>query len=167
MVHARIAVAAKAAFVAAVLFAVPAGAQTPDKQHIQAARAMMDKSGAAKGFDSVVPNFLEESKRMFLQTRPEIATQLDQVSIAIAPDFLKRKEELLDQIAVLYARRFTAPELRQIENFYSTPIGRKFVDLLPGILQEARGLSADWGSQLSEDIVTRMRAEMKKRGVDL
>ncbi len=167
MLHDWIAGAAKAVVLAAVLFAIPAQAQTPDKQHIAAARAMMDKSGASRGFDDVVPSFLEESKRMFLQTRPEIAGELDQVSLAIAADFLKRKEELLNSIAALYAQRFSVQELRQIEAFYNTPVGQKFVDLLPGILGQAREVSADWSAQLSEDIVTRMRAEMKKRGIDL
>jgi hypothetical protein len=167
MLHDWIAGAAKAVVLAAVLFAIPAQAQAPDKQHIQAARSMMDKSGASRGFDDVVPSFLEESKRLFLQTRPEIAAELDQVSLAIAPDFLKRKEELLNSIAALYVRRFSVQELRQIEAFYNTPVGQKFVDLLPGILGQAREVSADWSAQLSEDIVTRMRAEMKKRGIDL
>jgi hypothetical protein len=167
MLHDRIVGAGMAAVLAAMLFAMPAQAQAPDKAHIAAARAMMEKSGAAKGFDGVVPNFIEESKRMFLQTRPEIAVELDQASLAIAPEFNKRKEELLNQIATAYAKRFSREELRQIEAFYNTPVGQKFVDLLPGVLQEVRELSGEWGAQLGQDIVTRLRAEMKKRGHEL
>ena len=162
-----IAGAVKASVLAAVLLAVPAAAQTPDKQHLAAARSMMDKSGASKGFDAVVPSFLEESKRLFLQTRPEIATELDQVSLSLAPEFIKRKEDLLNQIATVYVRRFSRDELRQIEAFYSTPVGQKFVDLLPGVLGEVRGISSEWSTRLSEDIVSRMRAELKKRGIDI
>jgi hypothetical protein len=163
MTTARIAAIA----LAAVFMAAPALAQTPDPQQIAAARSMMDRSGASKGFEMVVPNFLEESKRLFLQTRPELAADLDKVAMAMAPEFTKRKEEILNDFALAYARRFTKDELIQIDNFYKSSAGKKFVELLPGVMEEGREKSLAWSRKLSEDIVTRMRAEMKKLGHDI
>lgn len=158
---------ARAIGFAVVLLAAPALAQTSDPAQIQSARAMMASSGADRGFDQLVPNFLDETRRLMIQTRPELDKPLGEVLLVLAPEFNKRREELLNQIAAFYARRFTKAELDQVTAFYLSDTGKKMVSLLPGVAAETRDLLDDWRRTLATDIMTRVRVEMKKKGIDM
>jgi hypothetical protein len=46
-------------------------------------------------------------------------------------------EEVKPKVAELYTKNFTEQELREIVNFYNTPTGKKAVEKLPSLLQDA------------------------------
>jgi uncharacterized protein len=151
----------------AVAQAPQAVAQAPAPEQIQAAREVIDASGAADSIKDIVPIFLDEAKRTFTRTRPEIAKDLDEVLKALAPEFAQRKEELMTEIATVYAQRFTAQELSEIKGFYTTPTGRKLVENLPVVLQSSYEKTNAWSQKMSQDIVARLRQEMRKRGHEI
>ncbi len=64
----------------------------------------------------------------------------------------------------MYATRFSQQELKELLTFYQSAVGKKFVTLLPNVLEESFIKTQEWGGKLSEEIVQTMRAEMKKRG---
>jgi uncharacterized protein len=163
----RFAPAAAALVLAGALFVAPAHSQAIDPAHLASARAMMTASGANSGLDQIIPNFLEEARRVVIQTRPDLDKVLTEATVAIAPDFKKQQEELLNAVAEQYARRFTKSELDQIAAFYSSPTGKKMVSVLPGLGVETRDYIVTFTQTLSTDIFTKLRAEMKKRGYDL
>jgi len=72
--------------------------------------------------------------------------------------------ELIEQIAVLYARNFTADELREVVAFYRRPTGQKFVQKLPAITQESMALGQRFGQSIGNEIRARMIEELRKRG---
>lgn len=156
-----------AASLGALLAAVPAAAQAPSPEQVKAAREVIEASGAADSIKDIVPIFLDEAKRTFTRTRPEIAKNLDEALKALTPEFAERKEALMAEIATVYATRFTPQELAEIKAFYQTPTGRKMVENLPGVLQASYEKTNAWSQKMSQDIVTRLRQEMKKRGQDL
>jgi hypothetical protein len=156
---------AAAAF--AALFATPAFAQAPSAEQIKAAREVIEVSGAADSVKDIVPIFMDEAKRTFTRTRPEIAKDLDEVLKALTPEFTQRKEALMTEIATVYAERFSPQELAEIKAFYLTPTGKKLVENLPGVLQASYEKTSAWSQKMSQDIVTRLRQEMRKRGHEI
>lgn len=160
---------ARAGLLAAALFAAgsPAFAQAPAPDQLNAAREVIELSGAASSLKDIVPIFFDEAKQTFTRTRPEIAKDLDESLKAIAPEFEQRRDQLMTEIALVYAQRFTAQELTEIKAFYETPTGKKLVQNLPPILQESYQKTQIWSQKMSQDIVSRLRAEMKKRGHDI
>ena len=114
-----------------------------------------------------MPIFLDEAKRTFVRTNPELSGDLDQAIKTLTPEFEQRREQLLDEIARAYAARFSEQELMEIKTFYETPTGAKLVKALPGILQESYDKTNAWSRQMSQDVVTRLREELKKKGHDM
>jgi len=153
---------ASAVLFAAVLASAPASAAD-----LKLAREVVEVSGAASSFKDIVPIFLDEAKRTFVRTNPELSKDLDQAIKVVAPEFERRREQLLDQIAGIYAARFTDQELTEIKAFYETPAGVKLVKALPGVLQESYDKTNAWSRQMSQDVVTRLREELKKKGHDM
>jgi hypothetical protein len=75
-----------------------------------------------------------------------------------------RLDEILDKIAALYARRFAPAELREVAQFYRGPTGQKFVQQLPGIMQESMTIGQQFGQQIGSELQQRMMEELRAKG---
>ena len=65
---------------------------------------------------------------------------------------------------MLFARKFTEQELKEIIAFFKSSAGKKFLVEEPVTMQEGMARAEAWATRLSEQVMTRFRAEMKKRG---
>ena len=149
------------------LWCHPAVAQAPSPEQVKAAREVVEASGAASSLNDVIPIFIDEAKQTFTRTRPEIAKDLDAALKAITPEFETRREQLMNDIAAVYAQRFSTKELAEIKAFYTTSTGRKLVENLPSLIQATYQQTEAWSRKMSQDIVARLRQEMRKRGVEI
>jgi hypothetical protein len=75
--------------------------------------------------------------------------------------------EPLNDAAKLYAAGFTEQELKDILAFYKSPAGKKVADQEAGILEHSLSDLDAWAAKFSEEILARIRAEMRKRGHEL
>jgi hypothetical protein len=143
----------------------PALAQSsPSAANVQLAREVVLASGATRSFDGVIPSILQQSLSVFVQQNPDLQKDLTEATKTIAPGLEKRATEIIDIIAGVYATRFTQTELKELLNFYTSTVGKKFVTLLPSVLEESFVKTQEWGGKLSEEVVQQLRTEMKQRG---
>jgi uncharacterized protein len=82
-------------------------------------------------------------------------------------DYATRSAELMNEVAKIYASRFTEQELKDALTFYKSPLGRKLVTEEPNILDQSMRTAQTWAEALSQEIIAKIRAEMKKRGHDI
>lgn len=151
----------------ACAFAAPAFAQTPTPAQIAAAREAVEATGVADTMGDAVRLFVDEGKRTFAATNPSLSKDLDEAGEALIPQLRPRQEELMNGIAAAYARRFTVEELQQVTAFYKTPIGLKFREQQPAAQRDAFEGFREWSDRMSQEVITRLRAEMKKKGHDI
>ncbi len=137
---------------------------TPSAGQIQLGRDIVSASGATRSFDGIVPTILQQALGMFTQQNPDLQKDLTASIQSIAPEFEKRRVEIIDIVATVYAQRFTEAELKEILAFYRSTVGKKFVTELPAVLEQSFVKTQEWGGKLSEQVVNRLRAEMKKKG---
>jgi uncharacterized protein len=162
---------AVAALVALALLAIPAAAQTegppPSLAAILMAKQIVELKGARTMFVPLVRGVVTKVKDMFMQTNFMYAKDLNEVAAIMDKDYSSRVDELVDASARIYARHFTEAELRNLLTFYQTPLGRKVIAEEPKALDESMAYAGAWGDKLSEEVIARMREEMKKRGHDM
>lgn len=145
--------------------AAPAG--RPTAAHLQLARDLVAVNGEGRAFDGIIPNIVEGAERRYLQTNPDLAKPLREAAVQVASDLDKRKSEIIDLLAMAYASHFNEAELKEAITFFRTSTGTKLVQDRPVIVQEAvQGIQA-WGAQLNAQASDLIRAEMKKRGIEL
>jgi len=118
-------------------------------------------------WESVVPGVIEQAKNALLQTNPALSKELDTVAQQLRAEFAPRSTELLDIVANLYAQQFTEKELSEIVAFYKSPIGVKLLAKEPAVNDQSLSRVQRWAAQFSDEVIIRMRAEMKKKGYDL
>jgi uncharacterized protein len=121
----------------------------------------------AVGFDTIGPSVVEKAKAVFLGANPLLGKDLNEIATKLRADYAPRFAEPLNTAAKTYASKFTEPELKELLAFYRSPIGKKVVVQEPEILQQSMAIVDRWAEDLSQEIIIKMRAEMKKRGHDI
>jgi hypothetical protein len=144
-----------------------AQAQAPDPERLAAAKEMMEASRVDRQFAQVIPLLLDRLKESFSRVAPERRAIIENVFEQMQSKFVSRRSELLDQIAVLYAQRLEAAEMRAVAEFYRSPVGSKLIDVQPDIMQESILAGQRWGARIGQEIEEEARRELKRRGVDL
>ena len=82
-------------------------------------------------------------------------------------EYVTRTAEILNDAAKIYASRFKEQELKDALAFYKSPLGRKLLVEEPRILDESMQHAQSWADRLSQEVINKMRAEMKKRGHEI
>ncbi len=156
----------RAAMVAVVWMAcAPAAmAQQPSAAALSTAKELIAVKGAAGMYDTLVPGVIEQAKNVFLRSNPNLSKDLNEVAAKLRTDYAPRNAEVRDLVVRLYAAHFTEKELKDALAFYKSALGKKLIEQEPKILEQSMGDAQAWANKLSDEIISKMRAEMKKKG---
>jgi hypothetical protein len=80
------------------------------------------------------------------------------------PEMELQKQQMVNAAAKVYASRVSEADLKEIAAFFKSPIGKKYVETQPQILDSMVVEIQNWTKQLAEYVMVRVRAEMTKRG---
>ena len=157
-----------AAFVFSIaMFTGLASAEEPAPSALALAKELIVLKGSTQLWDAVVPGVIEQAKGVFMQTNPALGRELNDVAAQLRAEYAPRASQLVDQVAQLYAKTFTEQELKDALAFFKSPLGRKIVSEEPKVLDDGFRRIQEWTNKFSEEVMGRMRAEMKKKGYDL
>ena len=160
----RSAAAGLAAFLLLAMPGTPVVAQQPSKNAVALANEILDVRGSMTIFEAIVPGVVEKSKATLLQMNPNLFKDLNEVSAELRKEFAPRLASLREEIAKLYASRFTEQELKDTLAFYNSPLGKKIVAEEASFVDRSMATAQDWAIKLNDEVLRRFRAEMKKRG---
>jgi uncharacterized protein len=100
------------------------------------------------------------------KVRPDIPNQVLQVlPQEVGAVFEENMGSLMEAIVPLYAKYFTGTEVKELIRFYSTDLGKKLVDAMPGLMQESMQIGQHWGQSLAPAIERRVKARLAREGV--
>jgi hypothetical protein len=144
-----------------------AQAQQPSAASVSMAKELIALKGATTMYDPVVRGVVEHAKIILLRTNPMLSKELGEVTAKLHTEYASKVGELREIVARVYAARFTEQELKDALTFYKTPLGKKLIVEEPAILDQTMKDAQTWGDRLSEEVIIKMRAEMRKRGHEL
>jgi hypothetical protein len=150
-----------------LVFSIPVRAQTPSASTIALAKELVILKGSTTMLDTIVPGVIETAKNMFLQTNPMYGKDLNDIAAQMRKDFEPKRDELITEVAKIYAERFTEQDIKDILAFYKTPVGKKMLVEEPASVDLSMTRTQVWANRFSEEVLNKMRAEMKKKGHDL
>jgi hypothetical protein len=163
-----------AQFAGAVLFlcgslfmAGSASAQQPTPAAVSMAKEILDVKGSFTMFEPIVPGVIETAKNVLLQQSPNLQKDLNETAATLRTQLAPRTGELKEEIAKLYALRFTEAELKEALTFFKSPLGKKLLLEEPRFVEASLGRAQEWANRLSEEMMSKIRAEMKKKGHNL
>ena len=138
----------------------------PSPAALIAADDILNTIGLKQSIAFVVPGMMAELETNVTRTRPEIRDSLRVTLKAIQPEFDETAKQTYTQAENLLASQMSEQEIIQVAAFFDSPAGKKYVQVTPVFLQNLGDVTGAWREKLSEDILERARAEMKKKGVD-
>jgi len=74
-----------------------------------------------------------------------------------------RRDTLISMFVDIYSRHFSSSDVRQLLEFYRSPIGRKMLAETPAIARESMLTGQAWGAQLGADVAR----QLAKEGIQL
>jgi hypothetical protein len=157
-----------AACLALALTALPAAAQQPAKPAspaaIAAAKEILTMKNAGAMYAQAVPNIVQQTKDQLMQTNLNYQKDLNEVAVIVAQKLAGKEKEIGEGMAAVYASDFTEQELKDLVNFYKSPLGQKLLSTEPRAIQQSMGFMNQWAQQFAETVNGEFRAEMRKRG---
>lgn len=155
------------AMFAVALVAHGAAAQAQNKPApgaMAAAHELIKVTGAATLFDPLIAGVVEQAKNLYLQQNPALAADLNVIAAKMRADLAPRFPELVDEVAKIYTLHFTEQELKEIIAFYKSPVGTKMLAQQPVVVEKSMKFAQDWAIKLSDEVIVKMREELKKKG---
>jgi uncharacterized protein len=147
--------------------AAPNAAHRPSQAAVLMAKQILEIKHADSIFEPLVRGVVIKTRDFFMQTNFMWGKDLNEVADNLMKQYSARSGELMNDAARIYASHFTEPELKQLLTFYQSPLGQKVISEEPKAADESMALAGSWADRLSEEVIGKMRAEMKKRGHDM
>ncbi len=163
-----------AASLALALLAGPAVAQAPaagnaaaapqlTESHKAIAREVATVAGIGRSFGGVVDQILDQVRQITV-TRPEIKEDLEKIITEMRPELELQQQQIMNAAAQVFAENLTEAELKDIDAFFKTPSGKRYVETQPIIMDQFVAKFQEWSANLGQYVMVRIRAELGKRG---
>ena len=134
---------------------------------IAAAKEILTMKNASAMYANAVPNLVEQTKNVLMQSNLNYQKDLNEVAIIVAKALAGREKEIGEGMAQVYANEFTEQELKDLVTFYKSPLGQKLLASEPRAIQFSMSYMNQWAQSFAEVINGQFRAEMKKRGKEI
>ncbi|MEN3930470.1 DUF2059 domain-containing protein [Microvirga sp. W0021] len=131
--------------------------------HLAIAKEVADASGISRSFNGVVDQILDQVRQITV-TRPEMKDDLEKVITALKPELELQQAQISNAATRVFANFLTEAELKDIDAFFKTPSGKKYIESQPQILDAFVNEFQNWSRNLGDYIMIRVRAEMTKLG---
>jgi hypothetical protein len=141
----------------------PAPAEAPPDA-VAAAKDLVTTMNLADQLKTIFPIIMQGLKPAIVQNRPAVERDYDALLPLMLEITNQRIGEYIELMAGIYARNFTADELRDVTAFYQTPTGRKMLEKLPALTQESMVAGQRFGQALAKEFETRIKDELRKKG---
>jgi uncharacterized protein len=147
--------------------AAPNAVHQPSQAAVLLAKQILETKHLDSIFDPLIRGMVIKTRDFFMQTNFMWGKDLNEVADSLIKQYSVRSGELMNDAARIYASHFTEAELKQILAFYQSPLGQKALAEEPKVLDESMVFAGNWADNLSTEIITAMRVELKKRGHDM
>jgi uncharacterized protein len=120
-------------------------ARAQDVAHLQAAHRFLDASGAVNLMVAAIRANLPAQRAAAPKVPEEFWTRFEARIVQDAP-------QLVDSIAVIYARSFSVEDLQALVAFYTSPTGQRLKNLQPALVSQSTQVGQRWGARIAADV---------------
>jgi len=129
---------------------------------------LLDATGAVAIGQQMAGFFIKQLAQDIQRGNPRVPKYvLDAVPEEVNAAFTEALPELKELVIPLYDRHFNLDELRGLNGFYASPLGRKTIAVMPALLNDSMALGARWGRELGPRIAERLRARFKDENLKI
>ena len=134
-----------------ILFSYSTAFSQEDEAYSKTLKQMFAVSGAEGSYKAVINQFTT----MFRQKYPDVDSK---VWDEFEKEFSKASmDDLADMLVPTYKKYMTIDDLKELIKFYETPVGKKYAQYVPNIMQESMQVGQEWGMKIGQQLEERMK----------
>jgi hypothetical protein len=158
-----------AAALAVTLGAAPVAQAAPaDPAKIALATQVLEATHARNTMMMIIDQMMPQLMEMISSGDHKIPQKvLDRFQTLVRQDMQASLPQVLKAQAEIYARHFSADDLRALIAFYRTPAGQHMITETPKIMQEVMPIGMQWGQAAGADAMRKAIDELRKEGVKI
>lgn len=142
-------------FILVITFIFSQSALSDDKSRIEA-EALLDSIG----MQTALEQSIEQMLQIQLQQNPALVPYKN-VMLEFFSKYMSY-ESLKPKMIDLYAKEFTASELKEINNFYATPTGRKTLEKMPRLMAQGGQIGAQSVQDNMQELENMIKAQSER-----
>lgn len=129
---------------------------------------LLEVTGSAAMGKQLVLGMVNQASGMLRKSNPDLpADFMASLAIELEAVLDEAIPQFHEMVIPLYSKYYTHAEVREIVAFYSTPLGRKTIQVMPALMGESLALGQKWGASLGPELMKRMTARCEKAGCKL
>jgi hypothetical protein len=132
--------------------------------HLAVATEVLKSSGLMRTFETSVPNVVQMLRTNVTRQRPELARDIEEALKAVEQQVPGFTNEGVQNAARFLANRMSEAELKEVQTFLSSEVGKKYVETLPNFMEDMLPFLEQWTQRVGAQMTNLFREEMAKRG---
>jgi uncharacterized protein len=125
----------------------------PENSYKATLKKMLEVAGSGESFKAAI-------NQMFTMFKQQESAVPDSVWASMEGEFLNTSmDELVDMLTPVYQSHITESDLTKIIEFYQTPVGKKFAEKTPLIMQESMQVGQQWGMKIGNAFQEKLKAK--------
>ena len=135
-------------------------ASSTDPGKEAAIRKLFEVQGTVKTFAQVISVMSENMRPQITAALPPGGYRDQLVDLFLAKFKEKFDTKLMIDVAVpIYDKYFTKAEIENLTQFYSTPLGKKVISVLPQVMSESQSAGIKLGEKYGQEAMVEVLAE--------
>lgn len=135
--------------------------------HLALAKSVVEATGLTRSFAVIPTDLATRFRDSITLTRPELKADLDAVIKDVLAGMANEQAVMLDAAGRAMAAQLSEAELTEINAFFASAAGRKYVEKQPVMMDQVFRDLQVWQGSLSDIMITRVREGLKARGKSL
>ena len=124
-----------------------------NEEYVTTLKKMFEVAGTEQtyqvGIDQMMQIFRGQYSEMDQKIWDDIESEFSETSM----------NELTDMLTPIYFKHMTLEDIQGVIKFYESPVGKKFAEKTPMIVQESILVGQQWGMSIGEKIMKKMEEE--------
>ena len=122
-----------------------------EKEYRDALTTMFEVSGSEETFQAAISQMVDLFKQQYSEVDKKTWNELEK-------EFKKTSiEDLVELLIPVYQKYLTLDDLKDLITFYKTPVGQKYAEKTPLIMQESMIIGQQWGIKIGEEFTRKMQ----------
>jgi len=143
-----------------LLSSTPGYAENTKEQDIL---LMLRASGQLEASEQIISGMVPQLTQLITQANPKLPQLEVAKHMKHLEGVLKREvPRLLELLVPVYMKHFSHEEIKQLISFYSSPIGKKFVEKQALIIPESMQVGQRWGQEAAQKAIQSTMQKIRK-----
>ncbi|MCE7068532.1 DUF2059 domain-containing protein [Dyadobacter sp. CY326] len=116
-------------------------------------KEMFVVSGSEESYEAAIG-------QMFKMFKQQKTTVPDSIWQQFEGEFMKTSiDDLVNMLEPVYVKNLTQDDLQQLIAFYNTPVGKKYAQKTPILMQESMQVGQQWGMKIAQEFQEKLKTK--------